>query len=268
MADLHPIRLWRRLLSLPNDSPAKTIAMALAVSAVCAVVVSSAAILLRPLQEANRALQQQARLAEVVATLPGMEDVLQSAGTGKLETLVVDLATGLPATGIDPVAFDMRAAAVAEETSSPLAPEIDLARIGRRPHFARIHVLKRDQQLALVILPIYGAGYQSTLHAYLALRGDLNTVAALKIVEQGETPGIGARIEEPAWQKLWPGKQIADENGAIRLAVVRGAATSRFEVDGITGATRSSNGVSNMVRFWLGENGYAPVLRNLREGKF
>ena len=267
MADPNPVRLWRRLLSLPNDSTVKTLGMAFAVSAVCALVVSVAAVMLRPLQEANRAAQQQARLEEVVTTLPGVDAGGVPPGAGKMETLVVDLATGLKAPGVDPAKFDMRTAAAAEETSTLIAADADFARIGRRPNLARIHVLRSPQRLELVVLPIYGSGYQSTIHAFLTLRGDLNTVASLKIIEHGETPGLGAKIEDPAWQQLWPGKQISDASGEVRLSVVRGTGTTVHEVDGITGATRTVRGVSNMLKFWLGENGYGPVLENLRSGK-
>lgn len=267
MADFNPLSLWRRLLSLPNESRTKTIAMAFTVSVVCAIVVSSAAVLLRPLQESHRAAQQQARLEEIVATSPAAGDVAATLAVPKPQTLIVNLATGLPAPGIDPTTFDMRAAALADETSTPLAPEIDLARIGRRPNFARIHVQRRDQQLELVVLPIYGKGYQSTIHAYLALRGDLKTVASLKIVEHGETPGIGAKIDEPEWQQLWPGRRLADDSGEIRLGVARGTSTSVYEVDGITGATRTGKGLTNVIRFWLGKDGYGPVLEALRDGK-
>lgn len=56
-------------------------------------------------------------------------------------------------------------------------------------------------------------------------------------------------------------------NGEIRIGVVRGAAGNEYEIDGITGATRSSMGVSNLVRFWLGADGFGPFLANLREGR-
>lgn len=267
MPELNPVRLWRRLLALPNESTAKTLGMAFAVSTVCALLVSAAAVMLRPLQEANRAAQQQTRLDEVVTGLPGVDAGVVPGGAGKMETLVVDLATGLKAPGVDPAKFDMRAAAAADESSTPIAADLDAARIGRRPNLARIHVLRNGQQLELVVLPIYGSGYQSTIHAFLALRGDLKTVASLKIVEHGETPGLGAKIEDPAWQALWPGKQLSDDSGQVRLSVVRGTGTTVHEVDGITGATRTGRGISNMLKFWLGENGYGPVLESLRSGK-
>ncbi len=267
MAELNPLTLWRRLLALPNDSTGKTLGVTFVVAAVCAALVSSAAVMLRPLQQEQRAAQQQGRLDEVVTALADSGTDTAPTGTEKMEALVVDLATGLKAPGVDPATFNMRAAAAAEATSTAIAPDKDVARIGRRPHLARIHVLRNKQQLELVVLPIYGSGYQSTIHAYLALRGDLKTVASLKIVEQGETPGIGSKIEGAAWQQLWSGKQISDDSGQVRLAVVRDSASSVYEVDGITGATRTGRGINNMLKFWLGDNGYGPVLENLRNGK-
>ena len=267
MAELHPLRLWRRLLALPNDSTTKTLGVTFVVAAVCAALVSSAAVLLRPLQEAQRTAQQQGRLDEVVTAMTDVGTDAAPLGADKMETLIVDLASGLKAPGVDPATFNMRAAAAGAATSTAIPADQDVARIGRRPKLARIHVLRNGQQLELVVLPIYGSGYQSTIHAYLALRGDLKTVASLKIVEQGETPGLGAKIEEAAWQQLWPGKQISDDSGQLRLTVVREGASSVYEVDGITGATRTGRGINNMLKFWLGDGGYGPVLENLRDGK-
>ena len=112
----------------------------------------------------------------------------------------------------------------------------------------------------LLVLPVRGSGYQSLIRAYLALEPDLRTVAALTVVEQGETPGLGSRIADPAWQALWAGKRIADEDGDIVIEVVRGEADGPYEVDGVTGATRTGNGITDMLHFWLGEWGYEPFL--------
>ena len=117
-----------------------------------------------------------------------------------------------------------------------------------------------------MILPVRGTGYQSTLKGYLALEADLNTVAALTFYEQEETPGLGSRIEESAWQALWPGKQLADAEGVIRIEVVKGAGGGVHEVDGISGATRTGIGITNLMRFWLGPDGYGPYLERLRTG--
>mgnify|MGYP000277106498 CR=1 FL=1 len=78
---------------------------------------------------------------------------------------------------------------------------------------------------------------------------------------------IGSRIQEPAWEALWPGTEYAGPDGEIRVEVVRGKADEPWGVDGISGATRTSNGVSNLVRFWLGPDGYGPFLTRLASGE-
>lgn len=262
---MNPLGLWRRFLALPNDSLGKTLGIALLVALISAGAVTIAAVALRPIQEANVDRQRQERLASMLAAVPDLARIIGEAGADALETRLVDLDTGR-FTGTDvPADFDARVAATDQARSVALPPEADIAGIRRRANQAVVYLLTRDDQLALLVLPIYGSGYQSTIAAYLALEADLVTVAALSIYEQGETPGLGARIEETAWQELWPGQQIADDTGAIRIAVVRDGAVGPYEIDGITGATRTSSAVSNMVRFWLGEWGYGPLLANLRE---
>ena len=137
----------------------------------------------------------------------------------------------------------------------------------QRADVVPVNLLYRDRQLELLILPVKGTGYQSTIRAYLALAQDLNTVVALTIVEQAETPGIGTKIEEPEWQAKWANKQLNDSSGALRLNVVKGKADGVHEVDGITGATRTSNGINRMLEFWLGDYGFGPFLDNFKQGK-
>ena len=118
--------------------------------------------------------------------------------------------------------------------------------------------------MQLIVLPVSGKGYQSTIRANLALEADLSTVAALSVTETGDTPGLGARIADPSWQSLWPGKEVANAAGEIVIDVVRGEASGPHEVDGISGATITSNGVAKMLRYWLGDDGYGPFIDRLR----
>lgn len=241
MANANPIAWWRGFLALPNDSPVKTVGIAFLVALVCSLIVSVTAVTLRPLQEANR-------LAERVAR------VLEISGEGVPDARLVDLATG-SYVDRDP------------GRSTELPADRDPAGLGSREDVATVFELRDDGELRLVILPVRGTGYQSTLKGYLALEADLNTVAALTFYEQGETPGMGARVAEDTWQALWPGKQVADAEGVIRIEVVKGAGSGLHEVDGISGATRTSSGVTNLVRFWLGPDGYGPYLERLRKEK-
>lgn len=262
MADLNPIAAWKRLLAAPNDSRGKTLVIAVIVSALSAVAVSTAAVTLGPLAEANRAAEREARLAAMIDELPGLADILRAAGAETMETLIVDLSAGGPAEGIDPGTFDGQS-----PTATALAPDEDIAGIGERPDIQRLYVLKADGAPQLVVLPVSGQGYASTIRGYLALGQGLETVAALTITEQGETPGLGANIETPGWQALWPGTELLNDAGELAVEVVRGKASEDWQVDGITGATRTGNGITNMIRFWVGPNGFGPVLDKLKAGE-
>ena len=261
MADPRSFRC--RFLARPNDDKIKIFGIATLVALICAVSVSVTSVLLRPYQEAHLEAERQAQMEVMLDTLPGLRGLMREAGVDNLTTQLVDLETGAFLPDMDAAEFDARAAATDPEHSVAIPSEMDVANLRTRARFAPVHFLERDGVLQLIVLPVSGSGYQSTIHAMLALEADLTTVAALSIVEQGETPGLGSRIEDPSWLALWPGKEIADDTGDILISVVRGKATGPYEVDGITGATRTANGVSDMLRYWLGDHGFGPFLDRL-----
>ena len=115
---------------------------------------------------------------------------------------------------------------------------------------------------------MHGQGYLSTLWGYLALGGDGNTIRGLSFYEHGETPGLGSEIDTEAWLSQWSGKRLFDEQGEPRIRVVKGRAerASPYEVDGIAGATRTGDGVTNLIRFWTGPDGFGPYLERMRAG--
>ena len=150
-----------------------------------------------------------------------------------------------------------------------LSPQQDIANLGSSANLKQIYLLRGpDEQVKLVILPVSGTGYGGPIEAMVAVADDMNTVAGLTVLSHGETPGLGARITEPAWRQQFSGKRIADDTGAVRLTVARGGGSSEFEVDAITGATRTSTAMANMLQFWLGPQGYGPLLQAIRRGEF
>ncbi len=260
MAD--PLTLWRGFLARPNDDRVKTFGVAVLVAFVCAAVVSATSVTLKPLQDAHLEAERAARMEAMLDTLPEMRGLMQEAGVTALETRMINLSDGSFAPDLDPVNFDV-AAADDPDSSIAIPPEADVAGLKRRENHAPVYLLERDGELMLLVLPMRATGYQSTITAMLAVQPDLRTIAALTITGQGETPGLGARIAEPDWAALWPGKEIANEDGEIVIEVVRGTATGPYQVDGISGATRSSNAVGAMLTFWLGDLGYGPFLDRL-----
>ena len=105
-------------------------------------------------------------------------------------------------------------------------------------------------------------GYSGAIHLLIGIHAD-GRLAGVRVLGHRETPGLGARIDDPAWQARWRGKRVAGPDGQLRLSVVRGGGTDEFQVEGITGATRTGNAINNGIQFWLGPDGFGPVLERL-----
>jgi Na+-transporting NADH:ubiquinone oxidoreductase subunit C len=247
---------------MPNDSPLKAVIVTLLVCLIGSLLVAGSAVLLRPAQTANKERDQRARLAEIMALLPNAQGA-------HLEARVVDLATGRFESSIEAGAYDQRRAARDPGLSVAIPRGRDIAQLKRRARFAVVNLVTRPGRLDLVILPIHGRGFGSTIYGYLGLSGDLRTVVGLSFYEHGETPGLGALIDDASWRRQWRGKQVWDSDGAAALGVAKGAIEpsapdAAHLVDGLTGATWTSRGVTNLLRFWLGPDGFGPFLDRLR----
>ena len=259
---------WIGLRRLPEDSTLRAILVTGIVCAVCSAAIALAVAWLGPYQEANRARDRAARIQQIVASVPGLDQVVGTLPGQEIEARAVELGTGRYAQDVDPGRFDPRAAERDPAASVALPPERDLAGIGRRANHAVVFLVRDAERLRLLVLPVYGAGYVSTLHGYLALDADGNTIRGLSFYEHAETPGLGSEIDNPQWRGQWAGKLARDAAGALRLGVARGrvepgAPDAAHQVDGISGATRTGVGVTNLLRFWLGPDGFGPYLERL-----
>ena len=252
--------------TIATDSTRRALGVALIVAFVCAVLVSAVAVGLRPLQKANVEAE---RIAQLELVLVALSDIGRNLSIDGLESRIVELGTGEYDDSIDVATFDAEAAAGKPGTSDAIPADLDVAGIKRRARHARVYLVRDPaDRIELIILPVYGRGYQSTLRAWLVLDGDTRTVRALKFYQHGETPGVGARIDEPDWEAQWRDLPAYDEEGVLRIGVRLHAGAddySAFKVDGISGATRTAQGVDGMMRFWLSEFGFAPYLQRVRE---
>jgi len=262
---------WLSVRRWPRESASRAIVVTLLVCTLCSALIAVTVGTLEPYRERNRAASRAARVQEIVAGIPGLADILGPVTAEGLERRWVDLETGAYADADELADYDPRKAARDPETSTQLPPERDIAGITRRAHYASVFLVTDDQErIRLVILPVHGAGYASTLYGYLALDADLNTIRALTFYEHGETPGLGSEIDNPRWREQWSGKWVRDPAGVLRIEVARGTRSqdeelARYQVDGISGATRTGVGVTNLLRFWLGPDGFGPYLDRLRE---
>ena len=244
-----------------DDGVGRTLVVALVLCVACSLVVSTAAVGLHPLQEANRALDRQRNI--LLAAGLYTPDRTVAGLFQRVESRWVDLSRGR---FVAPPDRDARE----QQLSIPRAQ--DIAGIKTRPRFVEVYVVREGGKLHSLILPIWGLGLYSTLHGYIALAGDADTVQGLRFYQQGETPGLGGEVDNPRWLDLWPGKRIYADGGQPRLRLVKGgvdpnAADAAYAVDALTGATLTSRGISRMLQYWFGEHGYGPFLASLRKGR-
>ena len=253
-----------------NDSMSKTLIVAFSVSIVCAIFVSAATVMLKPVQEVNKALDRKRNILAAAGMLEEGKSVEEQ--FSQIQTRLVDLRTGKFVEDMDPQKYDQRKAAKDPSTSEKLSPEEDLAKIGRREDYALVYVVESDSgDIDKVILPVRGYGLWSTMYGFVALEHDANTVAGLGFYEHGETPGLGGEVDNPRWKAMWPGKEVY-RDGEVAVGLIKGSvdpasANAPWQVDGLAGATLTSRGVTNLLHFWMGENGFEPFLNNLRAGE-
>ncbi len=275
-------RYAKKILTLPNDSFEKTIAVALALCLVGAVLVSGSAVILKPLQTSNKASDEKRNILEVVGMLDEGTDVDEA--FKKIEPKIVDLETGDYVDSIDPKTYDQRKAAKDPAQSIPIPPDKDIANIKAKPKYAKVYLIKDQSRIQAIILPVSGYGLWSTMYGFMALEGDGKTVIGLNLYDQAETPGLGGEVVNPKWRALWKGKKVYKEIaegdkevlmkehtevGDPVLGLVKGTVDpakpgAEHQVDGLAGATLTSQGVTNLVHYWMSKEGFGPYLAKIK----
>jgi Na+-transporting NADH:ubiquinone oxidoreductase subunit C len=260
-----------RILNMPNDSVEKTLVVAVAMCLVCAVVVASAAVFLKPIQLVNQTLDVKKNILQAGDLYQeGMN--INETFKEKVEIRIVDLESGEYTDAVDPTTYDQRKAAGDPELSEAVPADQDIAKVKRRAKYAPVYLIKDGEQLKTLILPVRGYGLWSMMYAFIALEPDLETVEAVKFYEQGETAGLGGEVANPDWQAKWAGKKLFGDKGTPRIELIKGSVDSstpnaEYKIDGLAGSTLTSRGVTNLMHYWLGENGFGPYLDRLKNEK-
>lgn len=263
-----------------KDSIQNVIVIALGVCLFCAVVVAGSAVALKERRVENKALDKSKNV--LIAAGLFQENVTQMSEINTLfeqfEQRVVDLRTKRLLTAEEAAVvaadnklnfseYDQRKAAKDPSLSVALTDAEDLASINRREHYALIYLLRSEVGIDRIILPVHGYGLWSTLYGFIALEGDGNTVSGITFYEHSETAGLGGEVDNPTWKAKWQGKRIYDDQGQVAMRVLKGSvdpssAEADYQIDGLSGATLTSRGVENMIGYWLGDEGYGPILKN------
>jgi Na+-transporting NADH:ubiquinone oxidoreductase subunit C len=253
-----------------RDSISNTLMVAIGLSLVCSVIVSSAAIVLKPVQERNEEEFRQQIILDVAGLMVpgGNTDELFAA----IEPRMVSLESGEYTDAVDAATFDALVAAGDPQLGIAIPDELDIAAIGRRAKYAPVYLVRDGDAVDQLILPVYGKGLWSTMLGYLSLAPDGTTVKGLRFYAHAETPGLGDQIDKEPWRAQWVGKQIFDDGDDPRIRVIKGsvpagAPDARYMVDGLSGATLTANGVTGLVQYWTGPHGFGPYLKKYRDAE-
>ncbi|BAJ03309.1 Na(+)-translocating NADH-quinone reductase subunit C [Shewanella violacea] len=257
-----------------KDSFGRTLFVVVGLCFVCSIFVSTAAVMLRPIQIENKLLDKQKYILEAA----GIIDT-KSASVSKQDVQLkykkfvvaklVDLKSGDWVEG-DADSFDADKAS--RDPANAFIPKHDIASVNRVANTAVVYVVNDEQgQPKTLILPIKGYGLWSTMYAFLAIDPDMNTIQSLvyySFTGSGETPGLGGEVQNPIWMAKWHGKKLYDEQGNLAIKVTKNPviAASVHGVDALSGATLTSNGVQHSLDFWLGEEGFAHFIEKVRKG--
>lgn len=266
---------------MQRDSLANTFVTSLLLCVICSLIVSVSAVGLSSFQEQNKQLDRKRNIIAAGGLFDGKPNLAEVDKIfERIEKKVVDLETGeyVDASVVDPDKFDQRKAAKDPTTNVDANSSVGSTGIAKRERYSLIYLVKSESdpnQVEEYIFPIYGKGLWSTLYGYIALDKDLNTVKGLTFYEHAETPGLGGEVDSTAWKKQWPGKKIyqAGELGTsqgVRVGVAKGsplAEKAAYEVDGLSGATITSRGVSNLLKYWFSEGGFGKYVKRQLEGK-
>jgi Na+-transporting NADH:ubiquinone oxidoreductase subunit C len=246
-----------------KDSTSGTLTVALVLCLVCSVLVSGAAVLLRPQQKLNKDLDVKSNILKAAGLYQNKESIV--ADFEKIEAKAVDLATGEFIENFDLAKFDQKKADSDAEYGLVIPKDLDVAKIGKRSKVSVVYFVRGESGYKTIIFPVKTKGLWSTMYGFLALDAvDLNTISGFNFYEHGETPGLGGEVENAEWKKLWIGKKIFNEEGLVKIKVTKGPGENEYEVDGLSGATITSNGVSFLFQYWFGQHGYGEFLKKLK----
>ena len=259
------------------DSTGRTILVAAVLCLVCSFVVSAAAVVLRPIQDENQKLDQQKNILDAAGlavgeygrTAANLKPDQITELYGWVSEKLVNLKDGSYNDELNPETWELEESMSKKDLSVEIEGGAYSPGEEKRPKTMKVFFVKRPDgdKIQQVVLPIYGKGLWGTLYGYLALKSDMETIQGITFYKHKETPGLGGEVDNPSWKAQWEGIKLYDKDGKPAANVFKGPAPSDnvYAVDGLSGATITSRGVTNLVQYWASDDGYGPFLKKLKE---
>ena len=213
-----------------------TFLFAAGISVITAVLLAFASEGLKPLQNANIALDKKTSILRSVREEATERAVIEKNYADQVKELVVN-SQGAEVSDVSTSDIVLK-----EQLAKPIAER-------RLP----LYVVTGEGDKKYYVIPLYGLGLWGPIWGYISLEEDLNTVYGAFFDHKGETPGLGAEISEKPFQLQFQGKKImAADNSFVSVNVVKTTAKTpygpEYRVDGISGGTITSNGTDKMLK--------------------
>ena len=251
---------------MANESPLKPFYSVLVLAFFCSLMVAGAAVGLKPLQEENREQDKKKNILMAAGLYDSGKSIEEA--FNNIETRLVELSTGefVSEETLAPDDYNQLRAPMTSEYGQPLPPEEDVAGLKRIEKYSFVYLARDGDSIQQVILPVRGKGLWSTMYGYLAIGSDLSTISGMSFYQHGETPGLGGEIENPRWLADWKGKKVfdGDFNESLLIGKNKSGVQEVHHIDGLSGATLTTNGVDDLITFWFGSEGFKPFLERLK----
>lgn len=258
---------------MQHNSNGYIIGFSAAVCIVCALFVSGSAVSLKPMQLKNAELDLQKNVisvsalpeAEKITTLTENEIVAlfeDANKTNRIEKIYVELETGEEHSTVDKATLDKDKIECVDRAGE-IESKQNTAKLRCLPKYQEIYKVYKDGSFARYVFPVIGKGLWSTLKGFAAVDTDGVQVVGLTFYSHGETPGLGGEIDSEKFKGDWAeGKTIYNDQNQPQLKVQKGLAKDKsYQVDGLSGATITGDGVTGMMKFWFGDHGYKTYLK-------
>ena len=233
-----------------------TLIMTLIVAAVLSLMVSG----LREIHTLNESVYNKKGILSAVATQLGKD--VNNLTSAEVQTI---FETQITQKALNSKGEELTPEQIKSMTGASSVVDIDLGKENKKPADQRVFplfVFKAGDNKTYNILYARGKGLWDEIWGYVTLDSDLNTIAGQAFDHKGETPGLGAEIKDnKAWYTQFTGKKLYNEAGEYKsVAVVKGGVKDKYhQVDAISGATITGNGVDDMLDKGLAY--YEPYLK-------
>ncbi len=209
-----------------------------AITVVCGGLLAFAAVSLKPLQDANIAMEQKKNILTSVITLKEGDDI-NTIYAKQVKAFVINFEGNV----VEGMAPEKIVVAV-EYKKAP------------KDRLLPIYEFRNDSgKVTNAVMPVYGYGLWNNIWGFVAVKSDFNTVQGVKFQHAGETPGLGARIESEEVQERFKGKSIFENGSLVSIVMQKGEgndySSNAHKVDGMSGATLTGKGVNNMLKEYL-----------------